>query len=393
MLGVLSPLWLAGLASLAVPLALHLWSRQSGRALRVGSIRLLAGAPPPLARRPRVHDPWLLLLRCAVLGILVLALARPYWTPRHRATPIWALVTDDVSDRAALVDSLEQRGVTVHAIDRNDLWLSLTLADGVAPPGTRFEVFATPLLRGVRGMRPALRSVVRWHPRPSIEGAASPAPLVSRPRIVAVFADASRSADARYVTAAFRAVGFVSGIPAIVTAHAAAATDTAAVHGADWIVWLSDEPLADVVRRRLQAGATVLTDAGRTPPPATRITFEQDAGIPVWSDGTGAPLLTVDRAGRGLRYRFRGRFAPRWSDIVLDPGFPEAIARLWIGADSTRLERDDRPIALSQVLPAHDARRGTATPGAGARSLFVPLWLIATALFVVERRVATRSAP
>ncbi|HEY6222774.1 MAG TPA: BatA domain-containing protein, partial [Gemmatimonadales bacterium] len=73
MLGVTTPLWLAALAALAVPIALHLWSRRSGRAVRVGSIRLLGGAPPAMARRPRLHDPWLLALRCALLAALVLA--------------------------------------------------------------------------------------------------------------------------------------------------------------------------------------------------------------------------------------------------------------------------------------------------------------------------------
>ncbi|HET7249856.1 MAG TPA: hypothetical protein VFI79_08425, partial [Gemmatimonadales bacterium] len=167
--------------------------------------------------------------------------------------------------------------------------------------------------------------------------------------------------------------------------------DATAVGSADWIVWLSERPLPDIVRQRLQAGATVLTDAGQGQQPATRVRFEQDTHAPVWTDVTGTPLLTVAREGRGLRYRFRSRFAPSASDFVLDPAFPEAMARLWIGADSTRTERDGRPIALSQVAPAYDPRRQPATPATGARSLFLPLWLIAVGLFLVERRVATRS--
>ena len=398
MLGVLAPPWLAGFASLAVPLALHLWSRRTGRALRVGSIRLLTGAPPPMARRPRLHDPWLLLLRCAMLAALVLALARPYWMPRQRAAPIWALVATDVVDRARLGDSLERRGRTVRALDPNDLWLSLAIADQAAPPDARFEVYAAPLLSGARGTRPELRSAVTWHPRPSTRGETSPAASSPAPaRIVTVFADPSRSDDARYVAAAVRAAGSVSGIPAIVALRVAAAADTASVRSSDWIVWLSNEPLADVVQQRLRAGATVLTDVGRIPSSETATTrasavrrsLERADGAPVWADVSGTALLTVAREGRGLRYRFLSRFAPSWSDIVLDPRFPEAIARLWIGADSTRLERDDRPIALSQVLPAHVPRPSAR---AAARSLFLPLWLLALGLFLTERSIAARSA-
>jgi len=392
MLGFLAPLWLAGLSSLVVPLALHLWSRRTGQAVRVGSIRLLSGSPPPMARRPRLYDPWLLVLRCALLAALVLALARPYWATRQDTAATWALVATDVVDRAGLVDSLARTGRTVRPLDPSDLWLSLAIADQAAPPGTHFEAFATPLLSGTRGTRPQLRSPVVWHPRTSVQAPASPAtprPL-SRGRIVVVFADADRSDDARYVAAAVRAAGTVSGIPAIVTTRAAAVAGVAAVGSADWIVWLSELPLPEVVEQRLQAGATVLTDVGRAQP-VTRAVFGLDHA-PVWTDAGGDPLLTVTREGRGLRYRFHSRFSPAWNGLVLDPRFPEAMARLWIGSDSTRIERDDRPIALSQVAPAYDPRRNAATPASGARSLFFPLWLIAVGLFLVERRIVMRSA-
>jgi hypothetical protein len=392
MLGFLAPLWLTALASLVVPLALHLWSRRTGRAVRVGSIRLLSGSPPPMARRPRLHDPWLLALRCALLTALVLALARPYWAPRgHTAPPTWALVATDVVDRAGLVDSLEHAGRTVRPLDPSDLWLSLAIADQSAPPGTRFEVFAPPLLSGTHGTRPELRSPVVWHPRASARRPESLATPPSRGRIVVVFADADRSDDARYVAAAVGAAGTVSGIPAIVTTRATAVAGVGVVGSADWIVWLSEQPLPEVIAQRLQAGVTVLTDVGRAQQPVTRAAFGLDHA-PVWTDATGDPLLTVTREGRGLRYRFHSRFAPGWSRLVLDPRFPEAMARLWIGSDSTRIERDDRPIALSQVAPAYDPRVGSGVAASGARSLFLPLWLIAVGLFLVERRIVMRSA-
>ena len=386
----LSPWWLAGLASLTLPLALHLWSRRTGRAVRVGSIRLLGGAPPPMARRPRLHDPLLLALRCALLTALVLALARPAWIAR-RATPVWALVATNIAGRAGLVDSLERSGSTVHPLDPGDVWMSLAIADQAAPPGTRFEVYATSLLDGVRGTRPALHARVTWHTRPLAHDQAPPAPP-SPARIVAVFADASRSDDARYVAAAIRAVGIASPIAAVVTTRAAATADAGVVASADWIVWLSDQPLADAVRQRLVAGATVLTDAGRITTAQSRTAFERNGPLPVWTDATGAPLLTVTREGHGLRYRFGTRFAPAWSGFVLDPAFPEALARLWLGSDSTRYGRDGRPIALSQVIPTYDPQGSAAQPDAGARSLFFPLWLISVGLFLVERRIVMRSA-
>ena len=390
MLGFLAPLWLAGLASLAVPIVLHLWSRRTGRAVRVGSVRLLSGSPPPMARQPRLHDPWLLALRCALLAALVLALAQPTWLPRRAAAPTWALVATDVVARPALVDSLERAGLTVRPLDPSDLWLNLAIADHTAPPGTRFEVYAAPLLNGTRGTRPELQTPVAWHPRASARTESAATPL-SRSRSVVVFADAARSDDARYVAAAVQAAGTVSGIPAVVTTRGTTAADESSVRLADWIVWLSEQTLPDVVRRRLQDGATVLTDVGRTQPSVSRAAFESDHA-PVWTDAAGDPLLTVTREGRGLRYHFRGRFSPTWSGLVLDPRFPEAVARLWIGPDSTRIERDDRPITLSQIVPAYDPHRTAPSAAAGVRSLFLPLWLIAVGLFLLERRIVLRSA-
>jgi len=121
---------------------------------------------------------------------------------------------------------------------------------------------------------------------------------------------------------------------------------------------------------------------------STRRSIGADEGAPVWSDVSGAPLLTAAREGRGLHYRFRSRFTPSWSGIVLQPGFPEAIAGLWTGSDSASDSGDDRPIALDQVAPARDPEPRPGAAATGARPLFLLAWLIAVGLFLAERRFA-----
>ena len=73
----LSPLWLAALAALAIPILIHLRRRRIGRRIQVGSVRHLAGAAMPRRRRLRLRDPWLLALRCAILALVAFALAAP----------------------------------------------------------------------------------------------------------------------------------------------------------------------------------------------------------------------------------------------------------------------------------------------------------------------------
>jgi hypothetical protein len=121
---------------------------------------------------------------------------------------------------------------------------------------------------------------------------------------------------------------------------------------------------------------------------------ETDSGASLWSDGSGRPLLTVVREGAGLHYRFHGRFNPAWSELVLRAAFPEALARIWVGPDSVDLRGDERPIALSQLLPAHDSAavssRALPRLPIRRRSLFLPVWLLALVLFGFERWLAAR---
>ncbi|HEY6109976.1 MAG TPA: BatA domain-containing protein, partial [Gemmatimonadales bacterium] len=192
MLGLLSPGWLIGLTSLSVPLALHLWSRRGGRPIRVGSIRLLLGAQPATRRHWAIQDLPLLLVRCATLAALVVALAGPYWAPGDTVTGRrWALVASDLAQREALVDSLTGAGLDVHPLDPTNLWAAVGEADRAAPRGTRFEVFAPDRLRYFHGERPTVAAAIAWHIRPAVEEADTSAPPPA-PRLVTIFADADR---------------------------------------------------------------------------------------------------------------------------------------------------------------------------------------------------------
>ena len=405
----LAPAWLFALGALAVPIALHLWSRRGGTPVRIGSIRLLVGSPPAVRRAWRFQEPWLLLLRCAMLATLVLALAAP--VRRKRSQPgTWALVSGDLTATAdsALIDSLTGAGVAVRRLDPGNLWVALRDADREAAPGTRFVVFAPDFLRYVYGERPALRAPVEWRVRTPPPPAHPASGLQREARLVALYADAERSDDARYVTAAIHAAAGATGIPVDIAIRG----DPAA---AEWIVWLSVQPVPEAVLSRVRAGATLIQDGGAAHPSRgrsnrgdreDRIVFVRqaaarpevrqvngldlqfagpvappDSAAPVWTDGAGRPLLTVTRMGGGIDYRFHGRFHPSSSDLVLTPEFPYAFATLWAAPAALP---DDRRIAVSQLLPAREVATPpppTETP----RSWFTALWFLAVLLFALER--------
>lgn len=81
-LGFLVPAFLAAMAALAIPIIVHLRHRDKDRPYRFPSLMFLEQLPIRTAKRQRVTDWPLLLLRALLLALLVLAFARPVFTSR-----------------------------------------------------------------------------------------------------------------------------------------------------------------------------------------------------------------------------------------------------------------------------------------------------------------------
>lgn len=110
-MGVLAPLYLAGLAALSLPLIFHLVRRTPRGRQQFSSLMFLLPSPPRLTRRSRLDQLLLLLLRLAALALLAFAFARPFL--REAAT----LALDELPARrvAILVDASA-------SMRRGDLW-------------------------------------------------------------------------------------------------------------------------------------------------------------------------------------------------------------------------------------------------------------------------------
>jgi hypothetical protein len=74
----LSPLFLAGLSALAVPVIIHLINRERREVVEFPSLMFLQRIPYRSVRRQKLRHVFLLVMRCLALAILVAAFARPF---------------------------------------------------------------------------------------------------------------------------------------------------------------------------------------------------------------------------------------------------------------------------------------------------------------------------
>jgi hypothetical protein len=96
----LNPVAFAGLVLLTVPVLVHLFARRNARVLRFPTLRFIENARAVAPRRARLADIGLLVLRLAVIGVAVAALAQPLWTTDTRRA-----AADGVLSRVVIVDT------------------------------------------------------------------------------------------------------------------------------------------------------------------------------------------------------------------------------------------------------------------------------------------------
>lgn len=76
-MSVLTPAFLLGLLAIGIPILIHLSRRQTKKALDFPSLMFIQQVPYRSMRQRRLRDVLLLALRCAALGLLAFAFARP----------------------------------------------------------------------------------------------------------------------------------------------------------------------------------------------------------------------------------------------------------------------------------------------------------------------------
>ncbi len=412
-----SPVWLAALAALALPVLIHLWNRRPRRTVDFGSIQLLAGAPTSRSRSRRITRWPLLLVRCLLLALLALLLAGPLLerAGESESGPGWVLVSPELlrdwrqggrrfeferHQFEESIRSLQAEGRPLRMFHPG--FDPVSLAEGPLPeedwdpwsllralevqPEAPAEVwlFTSDRIRGVPGRRPHTRRRVHWNtigvrPDALLRRADS---RLDPLRTARVRHGEDRRQEARYLEAALEAIEAWSERPA-----AAADPPLLFQLGED------GEETGEAFFR--DSGALpyrrverLLTIPGRRDGSSIRLWRRSDApaGTPLWLDSAGEPLLVAEEGSGSLR--LATRLHPQWSELVFTPAFVEAV-HLWLDGETGFEPGGDLRLDPQQLLPA-PAQDEVAGESASRLPLAGGFWLLLAGLFCLERWWADR---
>lgn len=435
MLRLLTPVWLLGLAALAVPVLLHLWSRRPTKVVALGSLRHLAGPPGPRALGRRLEDLPLLLLRAGVITAVVLGLAGLATIGTGQpATPRTVLLVDPdaLSDSLAVfhlpvVDSARRAGDPIRLLApgfptigepvarkvAGSSWALLAELADTLPDGSRILVAGTPSAGDLGAHRPELRSSVEFMAIRSGSGAWS-ARSGERPVETDQLADRPVTGY-RLQIIADEDLGFAS--------QAASAAWTAAVEAVQGqlledasdtlranqsrsvIIWLTGQSVSDDAISRTRSGGVLVefptgeplpTTLGQVVPMSTalpqgllnagiRLRAAMAAGSIILVDDSAQPMMSVERLGQGWHYRVATRPEAEWSDLATSGDLVE-LALLTLRRDATGWH-------AAPVHPVQSAARPRAVGtrrGEDWQSLMRAMLLVAALLLVAERLVSYR---
>lgn len=356
---MLFPLGLAALASLLLPLVLHLARRTEQTPTDFAALRWLRQKPRP-RHRPR-FDEWLLLaVRLLLLGGIATVLAQPVLTGHEEAEAVIA-----VAPGAAVPAAGTARRIWLApgfpAIDtpapmgRQPIASLIRQLDADLPASAPLTIVVPRLLDGADAERPRLSRAVTW--RIAGEGRAPPR---ATPAVQIALRYDPAVPGSRYIAAAVRALG---------STDIGGMTDVA---GGRSLIWLGSGALPRMASDHVSAGHTVLV--GRdTIVPAAATTI-------VWRDAAGAPLVEAQPLGRGRLLRFTRALTPAAMPPLLEPDFPRRLAALFAPTpDPARVPAD-----------AYTPQTGAPVPLPPVHPLWPWLAVAVAALFGVERWLATR---
>lgn len=326
MIAFLTPLGLAALAALALPIALHLIRRSDDRLRDFAALRWLEQQRLP-RRLLRLYELPLLILRLLLLTLLALLLARPVWQRIDANTKPWVFVAAgiDIDQARAEIDlpqaEWRQLAPGFPALGINDAAaFAVPLAslirelDAGLPAATPLTLVVPAELGGLDAQRLQLSHKVDWKVLPgrSPEVSSSPHTNADAPLQIVIRYDEPGRQEllvAHALLRAWQSVGLNFQVDE-------AMQSVPLPDPTDWLFWLGG-PIAASAQRWIANGGMALLS--RQP---------ARAGEVVLADTNNAPVLIAAPLGRGHELILAPPLTTAQQPALLAPDFPQRLRML-----------------------------------------------------------------
>lgn len=426
MLQLLQPIWLFALAGLSIPVIIHLWNQRPGKTLRVGSIALVAENAVTNKKRVRLAEIPLLLLRCALLACIAVALAAPVWrSPISNSSKGWVLMSRQQLSSTyqhfkPSIDSLLQAGMEFHFFEEGFKKEKLTqalrqpadsnaeqpsyrqllaLLNKQAPGAMPVYLFTDNWLRNFGGPRTAVALDLHWYTYTPLPDNLLPVATDTSTLHITVYHHQYAN-DARYLKAALSAIEQFSR-KNIVVQSTIAVNEIPAQQ--DWLFWLADEPainkgaenILQYAKGKHSSITSWILPAGQnffTPVDLYTAVIESDTGKPtgelLWKDGYGNAMLTRQQENTATYYWLYTHIDPKWNELPWSDNFPQLLFQLLYEKQSqqsanSRLATIDSTQLMPLFVPAGEAVSKPAV--FNETTLDSLFWVMAFLLFFAER--------
>ncbi len=174
-------------AELSFPLLFHFWNIKEGKAFPVGSIALLEKSTKKYTRTFRINEWLLLILRCLLIILLAMLLAKPVRQQKFSNKKGWVLIDKQNTNIVynhfkTMVDSLLDAGYELHSFDKDfeatnlkdaltsedtlnnnaSYWQLIKQVDSKLPASFPVYIFTSKALKNFSGEKPTINVAVKW---------------------------------------------------------------------------------------------------------------------------------------------------------------------------------------------------------------------------------------
>ncbi|RXG15936.1 putative membrane protein (TIGR02226 family) [Leeuwenhoekiella aestuarii] len=173
-----NPLYLWALLGLAVPVAIHLWSKSEGKTIQVGSISIFQESETTQSNSLHLNEWILLLLRMLAVALLVFILAEPFAKAQTKKQDLvylvepgllelqsFKLVLDSLAEKEEV--KLLQKGFSAYnpedtLIDTNTINYWQLVQDLQELQADHIVVYSQSLAKSLKGKRPEIPENINW---------------------------------------------------------------------------------------------------------------------------------------------------------------------------------------------------------------------------------------